>query len=50
MKLIETPAGKRPLRTVIGAGMFDQSVGAINVVYAEVYSKLEQQNRQIRGT
>jgi NAD(P)-dependent dehydrogenase (short-subunit alcohol dehydrogenase family) len=48
VKLIEMPAGKRPFRTVIGAGMFDQSMGAINNVYAEVYANLEQQNRKIK--
>lgn len=47
MKLIEMPAGKRPLRTVIGAGMFDQSVGSINNTYEEVSAHLEQQIRNI---
>ncbi|HSD58217.1 MAG TPA: SDR family oxidoreductase [Methanotrichaceae archaeon] len=37
-RLIDTPAGKRPLRTIVGAGMFGQYVEAIN----RVSSGLEQ--------
>lgn len=47
VKLIEMPAGKRPLRTVVGASMFEQSVVSINNIYAEVNAKLELQIRKI---
>lgn len=46
MKLIEMPAGKRPLRTVIGAGMFGRSVESINNTYEEVSAHLENQIRK----
>lgn len=35
-RLIDMPAGKRPLRTVVGAGIFTQPVVAINKVGAEL--------------
>ncbi len=35
-RLIDTPAGKRPLRTVVGAGMFGQYVEAINRVGSDL--------------
>lgn len=36
MRLIETPPGKRPLRTIVGAGMFGQFIEAINRVCIEI--------------
>lgn len=35
-RLIDMPAGKRPLRTVVGAGMFGQYVEAINKVGSDL--------------